>query len=303
MNILKTKKGIALLWAIVMATILMLVAGTMISFVIKDSQGIVRIEDSVKAYSAAKSGMDWALTFYHNQETPPTSGSYSFTITDPADPNPANVWVTFKTGGLITSLGEYNNSQREVEYKVAAVSSTPVADPNDGLITTGSNFRLQFDYWFDEIPDNFTYGFLDPNATGNRIYIKNIGTNGDVALCTLSKCSNTIKIGSQVNPASNINKPYFFRAKIDYTSSNVATLTVSARSAVGAEKYTDLGVGYLDPGFILPATKKMFATPSAVLYTDANPDTFPNSGDGGVLEILDSTGVINVFIDHVLLSS
>lgn len=60
------KRGIALIWSLVLCSILLIISGTMVSYIIKESQFSVRITESTSAYAYAKSGADWAINCYQN---------------------------------------------------------------------------------------------------------------------------------------------------------------------------------------------------------------------------------------------
>jgi uncharacterized protein (UPF0333 family) len=105
-TILKKKKGIALLWSLVISLVMLLISGTMVSIIVKDSQSSVRIEESAQAYAAAKSGMDWGIWYLNSQQTGTT-----FPVT--FDINGSQVQTTVDvipgTPTIINSTGVVNN--------------------------------------------------------------------------------------------------------------------------------------------------------------------------------------------------
>jgi hypothetical protein len=196
----KQKKGYALIWSVLISAILLVISSTMANVIIKELNMSTREENSNNAYTAAKSGIDWANYYIHNKCQ---TGGWDGTIIDSGQPTPSiSVPVQVNTGnfanasvtihpantnagacdpnfdfGIITviSIGKYNNASREIKDTINSTSGySPLTDIT--YTTAGYKFDMAksssmiFDYW----PDAAT---TVTNAVGI-----NDGTNSLVAV-------------------------------------------------------------------------------------------------------------------------
>jgi Tfp pilus assembly protein PilX len=158
------KRGASLIWAVVLCSMLMLVSGTVASFVIKESKMSVRMDDSARAYAAAEAGLDWAKLCLLNQSCKNSFSSLGYKVEMDLAEAKYEVTVVENNGYIINSRGTSNSVNREIEYifKEAApdfVDLDPNADGDNtdddfiirsGEFTVPNSFTLDFTYWVDD---------------------------------------------------------------------------------------------------------------------------------------------------------
>jgi hypothetical protein len=162
------KRGVALVWVMIMSVILMIVSSAMTTAIIKETRMITNITDSTQAYAAAKSGIDWAKVFIDNECKPNywNGQNYSTNLTigvttialtiTPTTQNMGSCNSNFAHGDiLVESSGSSYGVNRKIEHKVRKNGFTTV--DVDGVITDDNNlnatldidgsFTIQFDLW------------------------------------------------------------------------------------------------------------------------------------------------------------
>lgn len=169
------KRGVALIWAIVMSMILISLGTIMSSQIITESKMILRADDSLKAYSAAKSGVEWAKDFINKEYQADgfTCGGTGWNGSDLTGPNAKNIKIdgistkvsisSEVPGGLcpshgkifISSLATLNGVNRQIDYTVAKPTMSTVDKDNDvaddtninKVLSVSGSFVEQFDFW------------------------------------------------------------------------------------------------------------------------------------------------------------
>lgn len=218
------KRGASLIWALVMSASLLFIAVTMASFVIRESQMSVRMDESSRAYAAAESGIEWgkycveSLTLCDNTYESPV-----FYLSD----SQYTVKVTVDTETKIESLGTSNGVNRKLEYILSTANTLQeVSNPIVGTFTIDGSYVQQFDYWTDGT------GFASigvGNSTGTKaIYFKHIGD--EIRLEAINP-DNTITSYKEIDTTSlDINEVYALQVRIEYFKDLSAKMTVSKRT-------------------------------------------------------------------------
>lgn len=300
-NKLKQNKGVALLWTLIICLILMIVSGTMTGYIIKDSRASIRIEDSVQAYAAARSGLDWA-TWYTDLENKEITGienghvfdDFEKEITLNADPLvTATVTISGTIGDsgsslIIDSTGLVNEVQRKLHYEIRPAS--PITD--GGILP--NNFKMEYDFWYDSLNANFIFGQKESDdSLGLGMIIE-----GNMPKCarlvvapvTGQLTSDCIDLSNDTN----LTEPYRYRATIIYISETIATLEISPRNTDGIFE-DSLGSQSID----LTGTALSFK-PAQSLFFDPNPPAVREEEDfrGGVLWKIDIPGEWKAYIGN-----
>jgi|GEM_PF-1720493 len=156
------KKGASLIWAMVMSVSLLFIAATTATFVIKESQMSIRMDDSSRAYAAAESGITWGR---YCVDSLPLICDPAKLSTDVANPT---LLGTFKlaegeyrvssyktiegqdTKITLSSRGITGGVNRQIEYVIKPASSPEVTpNPLVGSIGIAGSYVQQFDYMTD----------------------------------------------------------------------------------------------------------------------------------------------------------
>lgn len=176
------KKGVALLWVLVLCSVLLIITGTMVSYITKESHFSVRVDESTKAYAAASSGIEWGKKEYPNLSIGQTT---KYIKVQAGTDITAEVIVTKNANsGLIESTGTSGEVTRKLEYTVAKENFSPVPLNTSPELTevsssnTGS-FTLKFHYWYQAgvSAPQMTFGVKDPSIA-NKYLAVNVDSNG-----------------------------------------------------------------------------------------------------------------------------
>ncbi|MDD3481200.1 MAG: fibronectin type III domain-containing protein [Patescibacteria group bacterium] len=156
------KRGVALLWTVVLSSVLLIISGTMVSYIIKESQFSVKIEDSVKAYSAARSGIVWGTKGLDDASNAEDRDNFAeasldgiqFDLIGNDEVPETTVTITGTNPSfIIESECTYNGVTRKLEYEYTASS------PNVLQMTPGpaeeiqisdyntESFSMTFKFW------------------------------------------------------------------------------------------------------------------------------------------------------------
>lgn len=234
---MKNRKGVALIWTLILSTILIITSTTMVSYIIKDSQFSVRIEESTQVYAAAKSGAEWGR-WYLSQNGNNAVDEYNFNLlTDNEDNETQVVIAPLDSGGYsISSESTANGVTRKLKYSILnnaftpVVLKTPIANINTTPLGASNreSFTMQFDLWFaDTTPANFELGAYDKN--NNKLYFSLVGNTFNL---TAVSNGSSLPIGTLVAQASTTkNNPLnSYRVQIIYLKNTAARLKVISNS-------------------------------------------------------------------------
>lgn len=232
------KKGVALLWVLIISALLLLVSGTMASFIIKDSQSATRIEDSTRAYAAAKSGLDWARYYIEKTEYTPTtdcSNPDKFNFDIKSLPTEISICDSGTGGVKVTSIGKDNKAQRKIEYTFTNQTPIVITPPTNnspypnincntcGISENKGGFKFQFDFWRQNLSGGEIGLESAPNLTGNYITVKpNFATRGVI----LKIKGATAKQASIDNIFNSAQENDFYQAVVEYQKNTSVTLTI-----------------------------------------------------------------------------
>ncbi|MDD5693268.1 MAG: hypothetical protein WC437_02845 [Patescibacteria group bacterium] len=240
-----TKKGMALIWAVVMCSLLMLIATIVAGTIIKESQMTVRIDDSTIAYSAAESGIAWGTKAIDDYVTGggtgvPGASVYSFTI------NKAKTEVSFAYNATsevytIESTGTSGNTKRKIvqwyESKALTTVDLPnlpyAASPKANVFTGTKSFIFQFDFWEDSTLNTYDFGLQ--SSTGGYLKFRS-APSGLLQFVTKKSAAATEVVKTIVNPAAgdtpiSVSQPYDIQISISYIKNTSASITISKRDA------------------------------------------------------------------------
>lgn len=228
------KKGASLIWAVVVATALLFIAVTTASFVIKESQMSIRMDDSSRAYAAAESGIEWGkycvenLTECDSSYTSPTfnvgGSQYSVKVTVTASET------------KIESLGTSNGVNRKLEHVITPNNALDIAsNPITNNFTVAGSYVQQFDYWTNGAPGSAKIGL--GNSTGSKaIYLEHIGNdfflsaNNSVSVRSSNNNSQNKKITIDSAKISEPDNKYALQVRIEYFKDLSVKMTISERN-------------------------------------------------------------------------
>lgn len=189
-NNLKNNKGLALLWAVVLSGLLLIICGTMVSFMIKENKMSINIEDSTQAYSYARTGIDWSKAFLRDSSGTDGNGSYNFDLKPQVAGDELTVIITGDLGNntkVARSTGNYAGVKRTIEYKLTnsnwigiSANTYPYGTPLP--VDNKGSFTFQFDFWTDfngpiakplyaDVPVMGLTATTDPRGNGYNPYI------------------------------------------------------------------------------------------------------------------------------------
>lgn len=230
----KNIKGVALLWTLLISMVLLTISGTMVNFIIKDSRFTVNIEDSVKAYAIAKSGLDWGNWYKKTNNL--SNNNYLFNI----DSNIVRVVISADS---VTSTAYVNGVERSLRTKYSELVKTAVI-PSTNLSPNTEGFTFWFDFW-GSVAGDADFGLKNDSSVPALFVNVN---SGNAKLCMyynnpslVISCSEPISL-SGANPT----EPYNLRAEINYIDGSSASLKVSKRTIIDEkETYVSLGSRHL----------------------------------------------------------
>ena len=312
------KKGVALIWAVVLCAVLMLIATIITTAVIKESQFSVRVDSSVRAFSAASSGIEWGKyciqdNLEKNAGSPePAAACYgpnSFTIA--SNPNNEEYTVTILKGSelpspsyKITSVGKVGiDVKRVLEYKytavdMASVENNELTSPN--AINFKNSFTLSYDFWLDKInpASRVEFGVENSNNPKQKIGIVYSGVdNGKMSLLVTKDASTQYSSKaidlSSLDLASYKDEPYWLNVQLKYVYQNSAVLTLRRRyrNSTVPELQNKLDYCSARTSIDLSSTNRRLESPFTNFYFGDNitstQDTTPlaGGGDGNVAKL------------------
>ncbi len=299
------KKAIALLWTLIIILVLLIISGTMASYMIKESRMGINIEDSSKAYAFAKSGIEWGV-INKGEAVGPTCFDLDISVTGVEDVC-VMVDVPNGDGTKITSTGKANNVVRKIEYIIQdnnAEKITPSDIVNNTIISpsVSGSFDFQFDFWADNatFSGNSVFG-LDtlPGSTNPSLYIK-FGSDGKISLNRKDSSGNEETYGKLSIPltsdATLINKYAEYRLKIKYVHDNSISLKLYQFDNIDKHLCVDYVSSSPDINFSTLAS--FYTNSSGVSYENQTSVTI---GDGTFIKITDSV-TNNIYIDNIYLT-
>lgn len=289
-----TRRGASLIWAMVMSTALLFIAVTTATFVIRESQMSIRMDESSLAYAAAESGIDWGK--YCVQSLPQCKNLVSGTSFGPS---------TFYVGGSkyvvvvkkeasqtkIESIGTSNGVNRKLEHVLK--SSDPMDRiPDSSLGATlqiNGSYVQQFDYWAPAGTHFANIGLGDSSTAPTQgIYLKHIDVSGIPYIYLTTKNGAIIKETGLSLSGIDISAPYSLRVRIEYFKDLSAKMTVSKRnfdssmpefSCIGSELVVDVR----DLGLSPVSFTNFYFNSALTMVTDTS------KGDGSVQKLINGT--------------
>ncbi|MEI7690659.1 MAG: hypothetical protein WCI63_03475 [bacterium] len=328
------KKGVALIWAVVLCTVLMLIATIITTSVIKETQFSVRIDNSVRAYSAASSGIEWGKYCLQSQleknagTTTPDPASLcmsanpTFTIKSPSD---AKYTVNISKVGLnyvIKSTGQAGTDvKRVLEYVYQKADLTPISNGDLNLTVLNSpngydkGFSLTYDFW---VIGNYPIEFGVRDASNSqKITVLFNNTAQTMSLSaknnTVTSNPSTISLGDNALSTTDtygIGVPYQLQVQIKYLHNNSATLTLKRRFHNPSNPALDFKVENCSArtSIDLSTPEYQFVNPFKYFYLDsgnagivAAVDTI---GDGSVTKLSKTLPVVTIgYIDSIIMTS
>ena len=250
------KKGVALISSILIAAIFLIVSTALATTIITESRMTLRSDQSVVAYSAARSGVEWAKvcidsshlsgsTFVGGtclQSAPiaqTDSGDLSFAsgatyraTIQPSNPHPGTTpWDTFS----VSSMGKYQGITRKLEFTITKEAPNIFDNPvtlNASNLT--ESFTLQYDFWRTNstalVPRiGITNGtdkiFMTYDPTSGRVDLSKTVAGVTTSALTPITVSGTDPAGTVIDEPN----AYNFRAEISYKKGALVTLTLKKR--------------------------------------------------------------------------
>lgn len=275
-KIMLKKKGVALIWALVLSAILLIISTTMVTYIIQESQFSVRISESTAAYSYASSGIEWAN---HELENGGGASTNEFDINGDGETDTTVVISTGDCSGgedtdfCISSTGVSGDVTRKLEHEVTPMVANPIDlyNPPQSVKVSEDNsesFEMSFRFWGshssyfglnqDGDSDNLNNPYL-----AMRIQIENDGTRHDnVKLEYRDKSGNS----NATEPIYDLfiddessgdtdgdgiieyrRNPYEYRATIRYIKDTAASIKICRKiESGGTESFDCLGGASLD---------------------------------------------------------
>lgn len=234
------KKGVALLWVLVLSVVLLIITGTMVSYIIKESRFSINIEDSTKAYSAAKTGIEWG-----RNELDIPNGSTGADIEIEPGQVMANVTID-RVSNKIVSRGQSGQVRRQLEYQVSQNPGTTIYPVNMDAMPLGpydDSVEMQFDFWgtgTGNSSDGSRVGLDDKAVIGtDQNSISMVLTSaGNVNLKIISGKLGALPpfaaLNSQGTPlVLPVGGPYDYQASIKYVKDTSVSLIIRKRVKVG----------------------------------------------------------------------
>lgn len=325
--ILRTRKnGFALIWSLLMISIILIVTNSMASYIIRESQMSVRIEDSIQAYALAQSGIEWAKLYVTNNPnspnvTPSGLGSLGDIFETGLPGTKVDVTITKDVATdkvTVISQALYAGVSRKLQYLITP--NAPERIENDHIGPTPASYKTDKSYDF-----TFNLWKTDNGIRPVKFGISNVSTVtgspfpdfGAPGLKTLGVSYNgidrfTLFAWNGVNyVASNplegiitdipagtyagTDSPYALKIKVRYLEGTAAQMTISRVNKSTGEYYCNstATIDLTGIDFSMP-----LATPGPGYFVSDKPLSTSTAGDGNVLTY---TGgyIDNVFVHGI----
>lgn len=312
------KRGIALLWAMVLCSILLIVTGSMVSYITKESRFSVQIEDSGRAYGASKSGIEWAVQMLKNN---PNFTSTGTTI------NLAGSQVTVRvTAGnpvLIESTGISGTTTRKIDFEYSPYSFGTNYDSTRSNINTttptsttvGSNtesFTLTFDFWGGYNGTGFGLRSSDNTKRIGAHFSPAWGTSMKIWTDNVASPAydNNLADNTRVTNDTHKGETYHYKATITYLKDTAAMIKIYAENdrinqpgvytcvASGTRDLSGISLG--DLSYFYAYTPGVNETGTTYSTDNVSYITNGTDGDGTWLRLNDG-GATNLYIDNIFL--
>ncbi len=319
------KKGVALIWAVILCAVLMLIATIITTAVIKESQFSVRIDSSVRAYSAASSGIEWGKYCIESEAeknagnpSPPDPAAAclndikTFNINSTPNNVKYNVVITGASPRyVIKSTGEVGTDvKRTLEYVYSAVPLTGILNGNLGSVSNlglSGSFLLSYDFWV--VPSSQSEFGVQNTASGSQritvLYTPyDVGNERTLRLKVTDGTKTVISVPIILNNnllKDGITDSYRVKLEIRYIDKNTVTLTIKRRYNPSFElEYCTNRVSVdltkiTDPEMM--ATFNYFYLGGIGYSTAADP-----LGDGDVTELM-LNGTAVAYLDNIMTTS
>jgi len=240
---MKEKKGVALLWAIVTGTVILLIGSVVANVVIKESKMTVDVENSSKAYAAAHTGIDWGKWCIDNLAAP-TNCNISQYSSSPLIIGDSETTIAIAGGPVdyqIESIGK-NYPDRTVtrkllyNYKSSPFNTFSTANVLSGTIpgSASDSFSFMFDYW-RSVSSSGTYDIGFRNASGTDYITIRINHSGADTIISAYYKATGAAVAVDTAPAKSItitgadipnwNVPYVARLRLDYVKESSLQIT------------------------------------------------------------------------------
>ncbi len=237
------KKGVALIWAVVLSGVMLMVSGAIVSYILKESRFVMSMEQSSAAYFGARTGMEWALHRISEQgqqggEQPEETETVVFFIEDIGESEEVRVEVTIEReedgGHRIIGTGSSNQTIRSLEYYHNPYPFSRVLideNPPDTLVGDNTeSFELQFDFWTEnEFPDTEVFFGLEGEEGHIRTSFNSLLPQVELESDPQQHGERGIidfVDGVDIYSDTNRRQKYNFRANLYYIKDTVATLTI-----------------------------------------------------------------------------
>lgn len=287
------KSGVALLWSLVIITVLLVITGSMATVIIKESHMTVDITDSSQAYANAKSGTDWAQQYITDLNPAPSyptaSTPFHFDLKNGTD-DIGFYEVTIQGTSYpytISSKGYYAGATRKIETKFNTKDlGSPVSNtmPIAGIGNNSESFTMYFDFLANSSSgggfNNINFGLSDSFGAGNI----NLFTDGSGTIFVKSGATTTpAKNSSGDLKMSDLADGNFYRATIHYIKNSNVLLKITdiANGSCKGSALTDENTGSFNRNYLYPNPNN-----SGTITYLANGDTtynFPYFRSGGII--------------------
>ena len=301
-------KGFALIWSLILITILLIVSTTVATAIVKESRMSLNSTDSLRAYSAAQTGVDLARTQFVNgienwRKTNGNTDDVSYDFNGLLAGNNASYSVKYwpSPKSLIESTGTVGTISRKIDYTMAAPTEvTPNSDLNDAIngqnnkqLVADKSFSLSFDYWAP--------------TSGSTNYIRIQNSNGyiNIGLTVFSQSVNVVLYEHINSTGTNVptpvadtissfnaplntfsNTPYSYNIKVDYEYDAYLKYTFTTKDSNMNPKCAKTNVYDVSaaPALDLSGNDSLVFSPAVSLYTPTSSDNFtkPVFTSGGI---------------------
>lgn len=304
------KKGVALLWTLLIVIIMLIISGTMASYMSKEARMGVNIEESSRAYAFAKSGIDWGVL---NAKSATLDTSYCFNLDESiSGDDDVCVVVSDKIDGqdekVIVSTGKANDVVRKIEYIVGDNEGSEITNivnpPQDTIFNSsvGGSFDFQFDFWTNasSFNGNSRFGLDTGNGSSSPNLYVQFNSDGKIGLYGVDADGNTTTYGTtKTDILADTKKSEFgrYRIKIKYINNNSIALKLIQHNSI-TNSYTCIDFISGSPNTNYSAFNSFYNGPNTTVY---NNESLINVGDGTYISITDGLG--KIYIDTPYLTT